>query len=45
MYMRWNGRDKMKKLCGFIFIPLGCLKKLNKAFFFQAIGNGLFNID
>ena len=45
IYMRCNGRDNTKKLCGFIFIPLWCLKKLNKAFFFQAIGNGLFNID
>ena len=44
-YMRCNGMDNTKKLCGFFFIPLWCLKKLNKVFFFQAIGNGLFNID
>ena len=43
--MRCNGMDNTKKLCGFFFIPLWCLKKLNKVFFFQAIGNGLFNID
>ena len=40
MYIcRCNGRDNTKKLCGF-FLPLWCLKKLNKASFFQAIGNG-----
>ena len=35
-----------RKSCVALFsFHCGASKKINKAFFFQAIGNGLFNID